>query len=185
MKILEPQNWVENYADYLLSFAMFRINNVLLCEDLVQETFLSAWKAKNTFKGNSSEKTWLTSILKNKIIDEYRKKSRKIIVENEGIENTFFAEGNRAHWKKEYMPQSWEPVAIDKMISKEYYEVLYQCVAKLNEVQAAILQEKYFEESSSEKICKDFNITKSNYWVIMHRINLQLRKCIESNWIKK
>ena len=182
---LEPENWIANYADYLLSFAMFRINNILVCEDLVQETFLSAWKAKNNFKGNSSEKTWLTSILKNKIIDEYRKKSRNIIVENEKIENTFFEEGIIAHWKKENMPQSWDPIAIDKMISKEYYEILHKCITKLSEHQAALLQEKYFEESKSEKICKDFNITKSNYWITMHRINLQLRKCIESNWIKK
>lgn len=83
------------------------------------------------------------------------------------------------------MPQSWDPIAIDKMISKEYYEILHKCITKLSEHQAALLQEKYFEESKSEKICKDFNITKSNYWITMHRINLQLRKCIEINWIKK
>ena len=62
MHTLNPTNWVTLYADYLLRYAMFRLNDEAQCEDLVQETFLSALKAKDKFKGNSSEKTWLTSI---------------------------------------------------------------------------------------------------------------------------
>jgi RNA polymerase sigma-70 factor (ECF subfamily) len=41
------------------------------------------------------------------------------------------------------------------------------------------------EEISSEKICKELNISKSNLWVILHRARLKLRECLEENWFEK
>ena len=184
---LNPQKWVTHYADYLLRYAMFRLNDEMLCEDLVQETFFSALKAKDSFKGNSSEKTWLTSILKNKIIDAYRKKNKNVVEGNdELIYQIHFEHVNEenAHWKMDTYPHLWDTTSMDKMNTKEYYKILHECIQRLSETQISILQEKYFEESPSEKICKDFNISKSNYWVTIHRINLNLRKCLEINWIK-
>ena len=70
-----PNLWVKNYADYLYSYAYTRIDDNELARDLVQETFLGALQGWGKFDGRSSEKTWLTSILKNKIFDVYRKKS--------------------------------------------------------------------------------------------------------------
>jgi RNA polymerase sigma-70 factor (ECF subfamily) len=147
--------------------------------------FFSALKAKDNFKGNSSEKTWLTSILKNKIIDEYRKKGKKIDdVNDEIIYQTHFdnADEDNAHWKMDTYPRLWDTSTIDQMNSTEYYKILHQCIQRLSPIHMSILQEKYFEETPSEKICKDFNISKSNYWVTIHRINLNLRKCLEINW---
>src|SRR6187549_3469283 len=74
MNTTDPSKWVDLYTDYLFSYAFFKTGNREEAEDLVQETFLSAFKSLSGFKGNSTEKTWLTSILKNKIIDYYRKK---------------------------------------------------------------------------------------------------------------
>ena len=185
MHTLNPTNWVSLYADYLLRYALFRINDELLCEDLVQETFFSALKARDNFKGNSSEKTWLTSILKNKIIDEYRKKGNKLEeLNDEIIYETHFEhpDEENAHWKMETCPQIWDTSTLDKMHTKEYHKILHECIQRLSQTHMSILQEKYFEESPSEKICKDFNISKSNYWVTIHRINLNLRKCLEINW---
>src|SRR5688572_20288032 len=73
MSQLDPSRWVDNYTDYLFSYAFFKTGSREEAEDLVQETFLSAYKNKEGFRGQSSEKTWLTSILKNKITDYYRK----------------------------------------------------------------------------------------------------------------
>lgn len=192
MYTLEPKNWVSLYADYLLRYALFRLNNVEYCEDLVQDTFLSAWRSKETFKGNSSEKTWLTAILKNKIIDAYRKNARSFQTgnaDNQGdkIDEPFFEtnEDGVLHWKKEHQPSDWGNNAMESIIQKEYLQVLQNCMMKLNPLQANILHEKYFEGTASDKICKDFNISKSNYWTMIHRINLTLRKCIELHWFNK
>src|SRR4026207_902237 len=113
--ILHPDKWVHLYGDYLFSLAAMKTGNNELAEDLVQETFLSAIKAKETFRGNSTEKTWLTAILKNKIIDHYRKKD---ILKNaddyladtqQGFHNSFFssAQNDFGHWTKEASPKEW------------------------------------------------------------------------------
>jgi len=72
---LEPEKWIERYSDVLFSYTISRITKREVAEDLVQETFFIALKGKDSFLGNASEKTWLISILKRKIIDHYRKKS--------------------------------------------------------------------------------------------------------------
>ena len=64
---LSPEIWVNKYGDYLYGYAMSKLFNKELAEDLLQETFLAAFKAKDNFKGKSNEKTWLVSILKRKI----------------------------------------------------------------------------------------------------------------------
>ena len=73
--LLDPHQWVKAHADYLYAYAIKRINDTELARDLVQETFLAALEKVDKFEGKSSERTWLTAILKNKIIDVYRKKS--------------------------------------------------------------------------------------------------------------
>ena len=75
--LLNPHQWVDQHADYLFSLAIVRVNDEELAKDLVQETFLAALGRVKYFEGKSSERTWLTAILKNKIVDVYRKKSSR------------------------------------------------------------------------------------------------------------
>ncbi len=56
--------WVDAYGDYLFRYAMARVRNETLAEELVQDTFVAAFKARESFRGGSSLRTWLTSILK-------------------------------------------------------------------------------------------------------------------------
>src|SRR6187402_2806157 len=71
---LQPGRWLSAYGNSLYSYALIKTGDAKTAEDLLQDTFLSGIRAQASFKGNSTEKTWLFSILKNKIIDYYRKK---------------------------------------------------------------------------------------------------------------
>src|ERR1700710_1745409 len=71
----EPRHWVERYADHLYSYAFARLDDEEQARDLVQETFLAALEKLSQFQGNSSERTWLTAILKYKVIEVYRKRN--------------------------------------------------------------------------------------------------------------
>ena len=73
----DPITWVEKYADFLYRFGMSRLRDEEVARDLVQDTFLAALQQLDRFKANSSEKTWLSAILKNKIADFYRKQASK------------------------------------------------------------------------------------------------------------
>lgn len=70
---LQPSQRVNKYAGVLFSYTSVRISDSAAAEDIVQETFLSAWKARDTYQGQASEKNWLYAICKNQIIDYYRR----------------------------------------------------------------------------------------------------------------
>ena len=73
----KPETWVDKYGDLLYRYALSRIKDPSTAEDLVQETFLAALKARRTFRGRSSARTWLIAILKHKIVDHIRKRVRE------------------------------------------------------------------------------------------------------------
>lgn len=182
--------WVETYADELYGYAMSKTSNAELAEDLVQETFLAGLKSSANFKGNSSERTWLYSILKFKIADHYRKASTKWeisnskmqIAEDASLDNYFRDDGS---WKDTAGPQDW---AIDyscPVENKELAIALNKCIEKLPQNQRQLIVLKLVEEVEVEKICKELKITSTNYWVIIHRAKLQLRACLEQNWFKR
>lgn len=186
---LEPEKWIERYADLLFNYTIARINKQEIAEDLVQETFLSALKAKDSFLGNASEKTWLISILKRKIIDHYRKKSTQNELNifdkdsKDDFMNHFFErEGSDGHWIDKSSPTEWKKDLQNGVEREEFNAALKNCLAKLPEKTSAVFVLKNMEDLDSEEICKELQITPSNYWVLMHRAKLQLRECMEKNW---
>ena len=184
---LYPQSWVDNYGDYLFSYSIIRLSDPDMAADVVQETFLSALKAKDNFKGNSTEKTWLTSILKRKIIDIYRKRNtlkETSMQDSINDENFFNYEGPiKGHWKEENGPHSNSLMPEGEVENSELREILEKCISKLPEKLSSVFIMKMVDESSSEEICKELDITPSNVWVMMHRARLKLRNCIEINWV--
>lgn len=185
LNMLHPENWISLYADYLLNYAFFRVRNRELAEDLMQETFISALKSQDTYNGTANEKTWLTAILKNKIIDYYRSKLNKQTKITDSIDNNtnndFFNADDGFHWFEKKQPHNWNNT--DKTIeSDEFNKILLHCMKKMPEKLSAVFSLKYLDDEATENICKELGITSSNYWVMMHRAKLQLRECLEINW---
>ena len=177
-----PDKWVDKYADQLFVYCTARVNDPQLAEDIVQNTFLSAWKAKETFNGTASEKNWLYAICKNKIIDQYRKKQHEVVsLSSSGEEELYFDKED--HWTNEATPAAWrigEDLPLDK---KDFYGVLNKCKSKLKEIQQQVFAMKYMDDIDAEEICRLLGITSANYWVMIHRAKLHLRSCLEKNWI--
>ena len=190
--VLKPEKWVDNYADYLYSFAIVRINDEDEARDLVQETFLSALKAQSGYKGEANEKTWLVSILKRKIIDLYRKNAVRKEQSFEESEEYKVAYGHyfteegfiKGEWNKNTAPKEWNISETSNLEKNEFRKILAVCLGKLPKTWASVFSLKHLDEESSEEICKELEITPSNYWVILHRAKLQMRECLEKNWIK-
>lgn len=76
-KMTETKQWVDLYGDYLYNYAIYKGIAIEQAKDLVQDTFLAALKSFDKFEAKSSVKTWLVSILRNKIADYYRKISKE------------------------------------------------------------------------------------------------------------
>ncbi len=186
-------SWVEQYSDYLYSYAISRTFRKEIAEDLVQDTFLSAIRSYSGFEGKSSIQTWLVSILKNKIVDHFRKASNtreKMIIdqnwEEDGYEYPFRnEEPYQGHWKKGRYPGGHGADILSIMENEEFREILEICLSLLPPKWAAAFALKVMEELESEKVCKELDISASNLWVILHRSRLKLRECLEKRWVEQ
>ena len=184
------KSWVELYSDGMFSWAFYKTSSKETAEDLVQETFLAAVQSFEKFERKSNPKTWLFAILNNKIIDHYRRQIKNPTVseqqQNEkGVYSLFdrLFDSDR-QWKKEERPKPWQFESENILDNPEFDKVLQNCMDKLPGTWFSAVQLKYLEEKKGELICQELQITPSNFWQILHRAKLQLRKCLELNWFK-
>ena len=73
-----PEAWLEVYGDHLYGYAMNRLKDRHLAEDVVQETLVSAWRNFGKFEGRSSVKTWLMTIARGRSLDRLRARRARI-----------------------------------------------------------------------------------------------------------
>ncbi|BDD02836.1 sigma-70 family RNA polymerase sigma factor [Aureibacter tunicatorum] len=187
--MLQPEKWIENYSEALGNFAVSRMNSNEEASDIVQETFFTALKAKDSFRGEASEKTWLTSILKRKIIDHYRKAVRKKphYSIHEAGEESFVSSGKRkGAWNEEYAPGNWDFTFSDNEIEqKELNRMIMASIESLPDNAAKVFKMKYIDGMATEDICQELNLTTSNVWVLLHRSRNKVRQYLEKNWFMK
>lgn len=182
--VINPREWVNIHADYLYAYAVARVNDEELARDLVQETFLAALERLDKFEGRSSERTWLTAILKHKVLDVYRKKSgASSFVRVDGVaeDHDHFEAGN-GHWKEEHLPRAFGIEQYDELANKEFENILRQCMKKLPALWFSVFTMKHMDELKTEVICGQLKLSPSNFWVIIHRAKVNLRACLQKNW---
>jgi RNA polymerase sigma-70 factor (ECF subfamily) len=177
---LDPNKWISLYSDYLFNYTISRVNDREIAKDLVQDTFFAGLKSMKNFKGEASERTWLISILKRKIIDYYRK-----INSNKGkaeVRMSYNNESNEGDWLEERVADNYEKNAEDAIENTELEAAIYSCLSKLPEKQATVFKMKTILGYDTETICNELNITASNLWVIIHRARVAMADCMEKNW---
>jgi RNA polymerase sigma-70 factor (ECF subfamily) len=180
----KQHDWLTEHGDYLYRYALARLREPHLAEDAVQETLLSAMQGGG-FAGKASPRTWLTGILKHKIIDQFRRQQREAplespdeVVHDEPGMDEFFAEDG--HWVD--APQAWnEPGSL--LQQNQFLVVLQECMDRLPRKLARIFLLREIEESDNEEICKELDISPTNAWVMLYRARMGLRKCLEMNWM--
>jgi RNA polymerase sigma-70 factor (ECF subfamily) len=182
MTTANAHDWLSEHGDYLYRFALARLRDTHQAEDVVQETFVAAIKSNN-FAEQSSPRTWLTGILKHKIIDVMRKSNREISAsdlltdEETELDDFFNAKG---HWEDK--PQAWN-VPDNALEQKQFLKILQSCIDKIPNKLATLFMMRDVEERDNEEICKELNITSTNAWVMLYRARMGIRKCLEINWI--
>lgn len=176
--------WLDTYGDDLYSWANYKTSSKETAEDLVQETLLSAFKAYDKSKPGSNPKTWLFTILNNKIIDYYRasntsKSVNQTELQGKRLEDDNFDSGG--HWNKAVNPL-WANTEQHLLDNVEFTEVLAACVENLPVQWRGVIVGKYIDHKKGAEISKELGITSSNLWQMAQRAKLQLRSCLEKNW---
>jgi len=179
----DPQSWVDHFADFLYRFALSRVKDPAVAEDLVQETFLAALRSRESFKGKSGVRTWLTAILKHKIVDYIRQKIRepstdKIEALTDKEDSDFDVRGKWQLW-----PSKWALNPGQIYEQKEFLDLLYHCIAKLPQRLAEAFMLREMDGLSTAEVCKVLDITATNSWVMLYRARMSLRRCLENKWL--
>jgi RNA polymerase sigma-70 factor (ECF subfamily) len=176
-----PNKWIDLYSDYLFNYTITRVKDRETAQDLVQDTFMAGLKSMKNFKGEASERTWLVSILKRKIIDHYRKiNSKKGQAE---VRVNFSQDGDEeGSWLEKKVADPFDKTAEDTIENTELGLAIHECLSKLPQKQADVFKMKTLLGYETEAICNELNITASNLWVIIHRARTGLASCLKENW---
>ena len=181
-----PEQWLYLYGDILYRYSISRVHNTDVAEDLVQETLLAALKAKENYVGKSSEQTWLIGILKHKVLDHFRKTSKENFqaydeqFEKDQSDDYFDQQGK---WQVDLNQWSKPEKAIEH---EQFMSTLHDCISRLPPKMAQLFILNEFENMQSEEICEMLAIsTLNNFWVTLSRTRVQLRHCLDINWLKQ
>lgn len=167
----------------LVRFAVLQLRNDALAEDVVQEALIAVLEKPDRFAGDSSLRTYVTGILKHKIIDALRASSRECPIEPadgqseaDVIDSLFKPDGHTVD-----MPRAWgDPDAT--LEQKDFFRVLEVCLERLPARTARIFMMREWLELDTDEICKELGISASNAWVMLYRARVQLRECLDLNW---
>lgn len=185
------KGWVELYFTSLYSWALYKTASRETAEDLIQDTFLAAFQSMDKFEGRSNPKTWLFAILNNKIADYHRRNLRSPVVSTQQqSDNTAYSLfdmlfDRNGRWIKAQQPHDWPDESEHLLDDAAFNRAMQRCIEKLPATWFSAIQMKYLEEKKGELICQELQIAPTNFWQILHRAKLQLRKCLDNNWFKK
>lgn len=179
-----PDQWVDLYGNDMYRYALSRVADPETAQDLVQEALVAAIKAYERFQGRSAVKTWLIAILKRKVVDYYRRKHNQHTTnEIETVaDNTDKVFDETGRWRVK--PDEWTVNPGAAYEQREFMDVLFKCLAKLPSRLSEIFMLREFEELGTPDICQQLSITESNSWVMLYRARMQLRGCLEENWLQ-
>lgn len=181
--------FLQDLRQQMIKFAFLQLSSLPQAEDVVQEALTSAFQHLDSFKGQAAFKTWVFAILKNKIIDVIRQKSRLVAMtelfkdeESElSIDALFDASG---HWHKYEAPQAWQSPE-EMMEQADFWIIFEACLNHLPAKYAQVFMMREVIELSSNEICSKLELSISNFNVLMYRSRTRLRECLENKWLLK
>lgn len=175
-----PELLVEEHGDYLYRYAFRYFRNEDAARDLVQDVLFEALRGAKNFSGQSSLRTWLTAILKHRIIDAIRKKSREgeryIDLDVWVDTNDLFDKAG--HWHKE---SQWDRQPDAVLEERELLRFIADCLNKVPEKLRQLFLLREVEDLPREDLCKLFQLSTTNVGVLLHRVRLKLRDCLEQS----
>lgn len=181
---LDPAHWDAAHREYLISYARRKVNDLGTAEDLVQDTFVSAWKARHGFRGDCSERTWLVGMLRNKVIDHYRYHARRpTYTETDLGRHRQASESDSAPgWmeKQASADTGTDPVKVTER--REFLSRLERAIARLPRIMGQAFRMREVQGCSTEEITRSLNISSGNLWVLIHRAKQALRSQLEAEY---
>ncbi len=180
---IDPQRWVDRHGDYLYRYALRNVRRPEVAEDLVQEALLAAWRGRDRFAGRAKERSWLTAILKRKVIDWLRRTVRERNRKADGEPDTVADAPFNGSGKWRTQPKRWASGTPESASDREeFWDIVRGCSDKLPPRLREVFVLWHLDETPSDEVCRTVDITPSNLWVMLHRARLRMWQCLTKNW---
>lgn len=181
-KIPPPEQWVELYGDYLYRYALSRLRDPSSAEDCVQDTLLAGLKNLNKLDAQQDIKFWLRAVMRNKIIDVFRKRERQPSIDLG--EDGAILDSALYHYTgiAAIFPEAWK---FDPRLLTEHAEfrkIFQECLDKLKDPMREAFVLKMIEGLETQEVCKVLHIESNHLWVLLHRARQELKKQLEQHW---
>jgi RNA polymerase sigma-70 factor (ECF subfamily) len=187
----EPTAWLDDHGDYLYRYALMRVRDGMMAEDLVQETLLAAVGSYQGNAGRSSERTWLVGIMKRQLIDHFRRLASTAafqLTPGGDDDETDWIETSgpwRGHWREDKAPLSWFGDAATLLESPEFWEIFERCLSQLPQQMSIVFTLRELDGLSATEICEILNLTPETLLELLNRSRTKLRRLLEANWFSR
>jgi RNA polymerase sigma-70 factor (ECF subfamily) len=180
--------WLDSHGDYLYRYALTRVRDEAVAEELLQETLLAATAVFENHADGNSERSWLAGILKQKVFDYFRRIARSPEFQSSSTlerhepdvyEKTGIWQG---HWREDSAPLSW-PKDISLPQSREFWNTFERCLSSLPSPTAIALTLREIDGLSTNQICEILDLNPSDLGVILHCGRVKLRQLLEAEWL--
>jgi RNA polymerase sigma-70 factor (ECF subfamily) len=182
---LNAEDWLTRHGEALYRYAMRYTAAHNEAEDLVQETLLAAWRSRDRFRGEASERTWLIGILKHKIGDRFRNLGHEHEQSAGDDEDTIEAQFFRANGAWREPPGNWGRDPLDDAQSGAFMESLAKCLGDIPAAQREAFLQRELDGMDAEAAGQSIGVTVNHLYVLLHRARLRLRRCLERTWFRR
>lgn len=177
---------LETHRDYLFKIALQLSENLALAQDLVQDTLVSGFEKYAQFKNHSTLRTWLTRILKNRLVDHWRQSKKWIALPEESEDSllefdVLFNQTN--HWDSGLFVEWKTPEHAAS--EQQFLSVVDWCITHLPPKTRQVFLMSHVLEYSTTEICTHISIQTNHLWVLLYRARLSLKLCLEQKWFKE
>ena len=159
------------HRDYLVRFAQRKLHDPSLAEDAVQDVFEAVLSGRATFAGRAALRSWLTAILKNKIVDVIRQRARFDSLEMEGDSD----DGGEAVEARYFPGEQAGPQELTEQ--RERLNLALKGIEQLAPGLRDVMQCRVLQDESSGAVCRRLGISEASLFVRLHRARKQLMGC--------
>lgn len=176
--------FLEEVRRQMVRFAVQQLGDSSLAEDVVQDALVGALRNKDSFRGRAALRSWMFAILKNKIVDSIRRKSRmsahgeQIALDEIDGAGLFESHGR---WRSDSKPKHWAQPD-DSLMDADFWRVFGVCLDHLPPRQSRVFMMREVLALETDEICVALDITAANLHVVLHRARLELRACLQKCW---
>ncbi|MBI5947642.1 MAG: RNA polymerase sigma factor [Chloroflexi bacterium] len=181
---------VDRYHGQMVRVAMSFVRDRQVAEEVVQDAWLGLLKGLDRFEGRSSIRTWLFAILTNVARTRGRRENRSVSLSSlapgpdedpSSVDpSRFFPSGHdhAGHWTS--VPNDWEAVPEERLLSAETRACIDSAIASLPEMQRAAIELRDVLGWSAGDVCNTLQITETNQRVLLHRARSKVRRSLEA-----